>query len=106
MTRKTLKQLRSGKGDKWAKIDAELSKMVEGATTDIKMAAGSTTVYKATPGKTVATGLTTITGFGTGVISPVTPANAIAVNATPIAGNLIMSVTPADAVVSWVAYGT
>lgn len=106
MTRKTLKELRSAKGDKWAKIDAELSKMVEGSTTDIKMAAGSSTVYNATPGKTVSTGLTTITGFGTAVISPVTPANAIAVNATPIGGNLIMSVTPADAVVSWVAYGT
>lgn len=105
MTRLTLKQLRSSKGEKWAKLDAELAKMVEGSTTDVKMAAGSATVYKATPGKTVATGLTSITGFSTGVISPVTPANAIAVNATPIGGNLIMSVTPADAVVSWIAYG-
>ena len=60
MTRSTIKQLRTGKGDKWKKIEAEFSKMVEGSTTDIKMAAGSSTVYKATPGKTVATGLTTM----------------------------------------------
>lgn len=106
MTRSTIAQLRKNKGDKWAKLKAEFDKFPEGSTSSQKVAAGTQTIYNATPGATITTGLSAVTGFGIGVITPVTPAYLV-VNATPnVSGNLIASVTPVDAKISWFALGT
>lgn len=106
MTRKTLKELRSAKGDKWAKIYAELSKMVEAPAVDQKVVYGTATVYNATPGGTVTTGLSAISGLTFSVMSPVTP-DYLVVNASPAAsGNFTASCTPVDAKISYTAWGT
>lgn len=107
MTRSTIAQLRKNKGDKWRKLKAEFDKFPEGSTTSQKLVASTATVYNATPGATITTGLSTITGFGFAVITPVTPAGGVFVNCTPTAaGNLIASVTPVDAKISYFAIGT
>ena len=106
MTRLTLKQLRTGKGDNWKKIKTELDKMVEGPSTSKKVVYGTATVYNATPGKSVATGLSVCSNVVFSVMTPVTP-NYLVVNASPsTSGNFTASCTPVDATISYIATGT
>jgi hypothetical protein len=106
MTRKTIRQLRMGVGDKWKKLEAELDNFPTAQSTNYSIRGGSGTVYAASPGTLpISTGLSGVVGFGYGVVSPVTP-DYLVVNCTPGAnGTLVCSTTPADTVISWVAVG-
>ena len=108
MARRTIKQFRKNKGpDKWNAIVDEFDKFPEAPGDSYMVVGGKDTIYKGTPGKSITTGLSTITGFGISVMTPVTPANPMAVNCTPgAAGALICSATPADCTISWFAIGT
>jgi len=107
MTRRTLKQFRGDKGpDKWATIKDEFDKFPEAPGDSYKVVAGKDVIYNATPGKSIATGLSTITGFGIGIMTPVTPSGGVFVNCTPtVTGSLVCSTTPVDANISWHAIG-
>lgn len=106
MARKTIRQLRMGVGDKWKKLEAELDKFPLAQSTNYSIRGGNGTVYLASPGTLpISTGLSSISGFGYGIVSPVTP-DYLTVNCTPgTGGTLVCSTTPADAVISWVAVG-
>jgi hypothetical protein len=106
MTRKTIRQLRMGVGDKWKKLEAELDNFPTAQSTNYSIRGGTGTVYLASPGVApIDTGLSSIAGFGFGVVSPTTP-DYLVVNCTPGAdGTLLCSTTPADATISWVAIG-
>ena len=106
MTRRTLAQFRKNKGpDKWVAIKDEFDKFPSAPGDNYAVAGGTGTVYAASPATDpINTGLTSVTGFGISVMSPVTP-DYIAINCTPIAGKLYCSTTPADTEISWFAVG-
>ena len=106
MTRRTVKQLRTGKGDKWKKIDAEIDKMVEGGSSGLKITGAKGVAVTVSPvSTTIATGLTSISYYSISLMTPVTP-NVHTITSTPIAGNLIVQSTPADGTIAWMAVGS